>query len=408
MIPPSEWIAARLSDFLQDPTFRKALVLATLAAVSSCHLQDYRSDPRPRAEWQRQFEALDCWNPRRNYDMPSSEPLLFAMIRICNKLPGKQLPHHGYEALVAIDAVNNEVRGLRISANADAGIHYTANGDLVWFVTSQGSRPERQRFIEAYALAKGAREEHTLGRIELPFLAGNMAFYRGGDCHVLFVTNYRYSDRDGPREWRFVFFRDDDPVGSARFLDDVGRILYWDAERRVFVIQREGTEFGGSPEQAHPLTRLALDCSGNVAALAPEVRARLEQVTRVNAQFIASATGDLLVNGTATENGLGRILVFHAGTIRAIANPGSPGPCYLDIDYCEPAPGFSASAWSPTGKHFLVRADIDRSLVYRTEDLQAVRRWRIRDSGDFPMRAFIDDHTAFQLNDHSRVSFFEW
>src|SRR5262249_44549792 len=225
--------------------------------------------------------------------------------------------------------------------------------DLIWFVSSQGRKPERQHFLEAFTLAKGAREERSLGRIELPFPAGPMAFHRGGDCHVVLVANYRYSDRDGPLEWRFVFFRDDDPVGSARFLEDVGRILYWDAERRVFVVQREGSELSGTPSKAQPLTRQALDCSGRVGPLDPTVRARLDLVTNENATFIASPTDDLLVNGTEDGVNAGRITVFHADTTRSITGPGPSEGCFVDIGYCSPAPGFSASAWSPTGKHFL-------------------------------------------------------
>jgi hypothetical protein len=46
-------------------------------------------------------------------------------------------------------------------------------------------------------------------------------------------------------------------------------------------------------------------------------------------------------------------------------------------------------------------------LIYRTQDLQIVRRWRLR-GGDIPALAFLNERSVMQLNEHSRVSFYEW
>ena len=91
-----------------------ALLLVVLAG-SGCRSIAPLPGASEVADWQKAYRALDCWNPRHLYVMPSTDPLLFAMTRICLKGPGRAEPQQGYQTLVAIDAARNEVRAVRMA-----------------------------------------------------------------------------------------------------------------------------------------------------------------------------------------------------------------------------------------------------------------------------------------------------
>ena len=121
---------------MKNPITRIALATLLLGTLVCSGCQSIL--PMPGATqvvaWQKAYRALKCWNPRDLYDMPSTEPLLFAMTRICLKVPGPQDPEKGYQTLVAIDAARNEVRAVRMKSVYSGGVHYTR------WVTSSGTR----------------------------------------------------------------------------------------------------------------------------------------------------------------------------------------------------------------------------------------------------------------------------
>src|SRR5688572_20314508 len=154
-------------------TLQLLFMVVGSALLIGCH------SPRPVpgassvAPWQKQFAALDCWNPRDLYDMPSSEPMLFAMARICSRVPIKRGNMSGWETVVTIDAGTNEVRAIPITSIYTGGVHFTAAGDVVWYSSGKsGAAARTQTYAEAYTLRKGELQERLLGRVDLPFVLG--------------------------------------------------------------------------------------------------------------------------------------------------------------------------------------------------------------------------------------------
>ena len=358
------------------------------------------------AAWQKAYRALKCWNPRHLYDMPSTEPLLFAMTRICLKVPGPRDPEKGYQTLVAIDAARNEVRAVRMKSVYSGGVHYTRSGDIIWYSSGNtGEAVRTQRYVEAFTLRKGEKQEVSLGRIELPFVAGPGVWsLRGEGCNLVSVPNYRKDDQSPTLSEHFLV-SDSAPFTSARRIEDRIFPLFWNPAGRYFVVQRVVAMQDGSVAPRAIADRFALDCGGREVPIEAHLQARLSQVQDPAARFRLSNRGDLLV--TAEHSGRSRqIFVFRGEALDVIPAPQGYFDCYHP---CEPFElPIDAVAWSKSGDHFMVDLGWNDVRVYRTSDLKIVANWKMKDWGDFPAHGFLSDRAAFELTQYSRMTFHEW
>lgn len=388
---------------MKKPVTRIALAMLLLGALvcAGCRSISPMPGATQVAAWQKAYRALKCWNPRDLYDMPSSEPLLFAMTRVCLKVPGPPDPEKGYQTLVAIDAARNEVRAVRMKSVYSGGVHYTRSGDIIWYSSGNtGEAARTQRYVEAFTLRKGENQEASLGRIELPFVAGpGIGSLRGEDCNLISVPNY-LKDHLTPRLSEHFLVSDSAPFTSARRIEHRIRPLFWNPAGRYFVVQREVAVQDRSEAPRVVADRFALDCGGREVPIEASLQARLSQVQDPVAEFLLSSRGDLLV--TREHGG---ILVFRGEARDVIQAPTSLSDCYD----CEPiALPIDAVAWSKSGDHFMVDLAWNDVRVYRTSDLKIVANWKTKDWGDFPAHGFLSDRAAFELRDHSRMTFYEW
>jgi hypothetical protein len=384
----------------------RSIVVLIGGALVACHAPRPIPGSTSVAAWQKQFAALDCWNPRHLYDMPSTEPVLFAMVRICNRVPIKR-EKQGWETVVTIDARTDEVRALPITSIYTGGVHFTAAGDVVWYSSGKsGEAAKTQNYAEAYVLRKGEMQERLLGRIDLPFVLGpGVGFIKGDGCHLVSFANFRQDD-SSPRLRQSFLVKDDEPFASAKALDDLGRGLYWDPVRRYFVAQKESHRTRGYPP-SDPLSRYAIDCSGAAVTLDADLIRRLEPIKDENAIYVISRKGDLIVESQRGDSLARDITVFFGDKIDRISAPESYADC-PDL-VCEPfyIP-ISPRQWSRSGEYFMVDEGYQRVHVYRAADMQIVKQWDMAGANDFPAHGFINDNVAYQFNDHSRVTFQTW
>jgi len=394
---------------MKRPITRIALAMLLLGTLvcSGCRSISPMPGATQVAAWQKAYRALKCWNPRHLYDMPSTEPLLFVMTRICLKVPGPQDPEKGYQTLVAIDAARNEVRAVRMKSVYSGGVHYTRSGDIIWYSSGNtGEAALTQRYVEAFMLRKAENQEVSLGRIELPFVAGPGVWsLRGEDCNLLSVSNYRKDDHT-PRLSAHFLVSDSASFTDARRIEHSIRPLFWNPAGRYFVVQREVAVQDGTVAPRAIADRFALDCGGREVPIEAPLKARLSQVQDPGARFLLSSRGDLLV--TAENSEMSRqVLVFRGETLDVIQAPESHFDCHHFP--CEPFEfPLGAVAWSKSGEHFMVDFSWNYVRVYRTSDLKIVANWKMKDWGDFPAHGFLSDRAAFELREHSRMTFYEW
>jgi hypothetical protein len=358
------------------------------------------------ADWQKQFKALDCWNPRYGYDMPSTEPLLFAMTGPCNHGSSKRKTS-GWESLVVIDARENRVTAIPITSIYTGGLHFTGEGDVVWYSSGKSGEATRtQNYVEAYVLRKGAAQEELLGHIDLPFVTGpGVGYIKGEGCQLVEFSNYRADDQS-PRLREVFLVNDSEPFEAAKPVDGIGRGLFWDPLRHYFVIQTQQYRVLGLPK-AESLERRALDCSGRIREIDVELGRRLAPITDENARYSLSRQGDLLVSWEKPRSEETEIVVFHGAQTDRISAGQSFAGCAEMI--CEPMyEMLFVGPWSNSGEHFMIDRGFSRVEVYRASDMQVVKRWEMKGSGDFPAHGFINDHAAYQFNDHSRMTFENW
>ena len=358
------------------------------------------------APWQKQFAAFDCNTPRKNFDMPSTEPMVFAMASVCGHVP--KVENKGWESLVTVDARTNEVRAVRITSIRTGGVHFTDNGHVVWYSAGKLDEDrETRKYAEAYTLVKGEFEERLLGRIDLLFVPAGITFVRGDICHLVTFHNDRNDSKD-PYLYQHVLVRDNEPFASAKPLDGVGRALFWDAARRNFVVQKEQRRRLGLPT-GKPLDRYGINCSGESVALDAETSRRLDSIIDENATYVMSSKGDLLVQAQSADSDAEVVSVFRDKTTKHISPIGSYEFC---PDFgCPPLyPPVDAGPWSPSGEYFMVEAGLWPEVmhVYRTADLQMVKQWEVEDSETSPAYGFINDNVAYQFNHRSRLTFQTW
>jgi hypothetical protein len=387
---------------LKPPAFAVAIGLALVACQSP---QPIPGAAAPAA-WQKQFKSLDCWNPRRDYDMPSTDPLLFAMTGPCNHRPVKR-ETSGWESLVVIDARETRVMAIPITSIYTGGVHFTGDGDVVWYSSGKsGEAAKTQQYVEAYVLRKGAAREQLLGRIDLPFVLGpGIGYFKGEGCQLVAFFNFRADDKS-PRLRQFFLVNDREPFESAKPLDGIGRVLFWDPLRHHFVVQKQQSYEPGGTKEA-PLDRHALDCSGQTGEIDAELGRRLAPITDENAMYSMSRNGDLVVGWQKPGSQEPEIVVFHGGRTDRISAAQSFAGC-PDLA-CEPDyEMLFAGPWSDSGEHFMIDRGFSRVEVYRASDMQVVKRWVMKGSEGFPAHGFINDHVAYQFNDHSRMTFQNW
>jgi hypothetical protein len=387
---------------LKPPAFAVVIGLALVACQSP---QPIPGAPATGA-WQKQFKSLDCWNPRTDYDMPSTEPLLFAMTGPCKHTPIKR-ETSGWESLIVIDARDDHVTAIPITSIYTGGVHFNGDGDVVWYSSGKsGEAAKTQKYVEAYVLRKGAAREQLLGRIDLPFLVGpGIGFIKGEGCHLVVFHNF-LADEKTPRLRQYFLVDDREPFASAKPMDGFGRALFWDPLRHHFVVQTQQPRELGLVKDA-PLDRNALDCSGQIREMDAELARGLAPITDENAMYSMSRKGDLVVSWEKAGSQESEIVVFHGGQTDRISAAQSFAGC-PDLG-CEPSyEMLFAGPWSNSGQYFMIDRGFSRVEVYRASDMQAVRRWVMKGSEDFPAHGFINDHVAYQFNGHSRMTFETW
>ena len=388
--------------YLKLPAFAVAIAIA----LASCQSPQPLPGATAAAVWQKRFKALDCWNPRYSYTMPSTDPLLLAMIVPCRHTSIRRQTS-GWDSLVIIEGGRDHVTGIPISPIYNAGVHFTRNGDVVWYSSGKiGEAAKTQKYAEAYVLRKGGTREQLLGHIDLPFVVGpGIGFLEGEGCHLVTFNAFRANDKSPYLREHFLV-NDDEPFASAKRLDGVGRALFWDPVRHRFVLQTQPYRVLGRTKD-NPLERRALDCSGQMGEIDAELARRLAPITDENATYSVSRKGDLVVSWEKVGSHETEIVVFHgAQTDRIVAGQSFAGCPDLA---CEPFyEMLFAGPWSRSGDYFMIDRSFSGVEVYRASDMQVVKRWEKKDSGDFPAHGFINDHTAYQFNDHSRLSFQTW
>ena len=395
-----------LSRGISLPAIAIAIAIAIALALAACQTLQPLPGASAPALWQKRFQALNCWNPRSGHHLRSAEPLVAAMLTVCQRMPVKR-EGSGWETLVILDARRDEVKAVPVTSIYSGGLHFTSQGDVVWYSSGKSGEATRtQKYVEAYALRNGESEERLLGRIEVPFLTGpGIGHVEGEGCRLVWFQSY-LADEKSPRVQQMFLVNDDEPFESAKRVSDVGRALFWDPLRRHFVIQKEPVRVLGLSRSV-PLDRKALDCSGKMRDLDAELDRRLALVTDENAHYSISRQGDLAVGWELAGNQEPEIIVFHGDRVHRIASRRSYASC-PDMG-CEPffAPLF-AGPWSSSGDHLMVDTGFASVEVYRVADMQVVKRWVMKDAGDFPVHGFLNDHAAYQFNAHSRMSFQTW
>lgn len=385
---------------------RYLAAFALVLALTACRTVQPFPGTSEIALWQKQFKALDCWNPRNELDLESGEPLKFAMITICHRLPVKR-KGPGWNALVTLDARNGEVKGIPISSIYNGGVHFTSEGHVVWYSSGKiGEAARAQRYVEAYALRHGESQEQLLGRVDVPFLTGpGIGYIEGEGCHLVQFNSY-LANGQSPRLRQLFLVKDHEPFTSAKPLEGIGRALFWDPVRRYFVVQKEPYRVIHLPG-SEPLDHRALDCSGQMRELDAEQADRLAVITDENAHYLISRQGKLLVGWQKAGSEEPEILVFQGSRIDRIASRQSFELC-PDLG-CEPLYDLLfAVSWSNSGEHFMIDRGFAGVEVYRAADMKMVKQWAMKGWNDFPAHGFINDHVAYQFNDHGRLTFHTW
>ena len=382
-----------------------SLTVIAIALVACQSLQPLPGASAPEL-WQKRFQALDCGNPRRDHRLQSTEPLVAAMLTTCRRMPVKRTIS-GWETLVILDARRDEVKAIPVTSIYSGGLHFTPHGDVIWYSSGKSGEATRtQKYVEAYALRNGEFQERLLGRIEVPFLTGpGIGHIEGEGCRLVWFNSY-LADEKSPRVQQMFLVNDREPFESAKRLDAIGRALFWDPLRHYFVVQKEPSRVLGLSRNTR-LDRTALDCAGNMRVLDAELNQRLELVTDENAHYSISHQGHLAVGWQIAGSQEEEIIVFHGDRVHRIAARQGYASC-PDLD-CEPyyVPLF-AGPWSSSGEHLMVDTGFASVEVHRVADMQVVKRWVMEDAGDFPAHGFLNDHSAYQFNAHSGLTFQTW
>jgi hypothetical protein len=368
------------------------------AGLFASALQQPLAAAAPDGDWLDRLSAFKCRHSIE-FDAPSVDPLLFTMIAACWRKQPRPEPHQGPYSLIALDAAREELRVLRISAFNAGGIHYAADGRIIWF--SELNRAligQEQRFVEAFSLEPQALEERSLGRIDLPFIAGSSSITRGADCHVLRIAS-RAVTGGPPVEHRFLLFDDRDPIGSRRDLTGIEHVLLFEPQSRVFVVE---TAVAGDAS-ADTVQRAALDCSAKILPLDNALAGHLAQVDDSSRRYWAAApTGEILSTGYTP--GERRALLFRGAALTRFP----PVISCFDPTTCDSY--FAAGrGWSPSGDHFALLqygGALEGTLeVYRTADLAVVhaRPWDLHDRF-----LFADDEAVYFVTRRGRFVHDAW
>jgi hypothetical protein len=299
--------------------FPRALSLAATVsglALAACQTPQPLPGASASEPWQKRFQALDCGNPRYDHRLQSTEPFVAAMLTVCRRMPIKRTTS-GWQALVILDSRRNEVKAIPISSIYSGGLHFTPQGDVVWYSSGKmGEATRTQKYVEAYALRHGESQERLLGRIEVPFLTGpGVGHIEGQGCRIIWFNSY-LPDAKSPRIQQMFLVNDREPFESAKRLDAVGRALFWDPLRHHFVVQKEPYRVLGSSRNAR-LDRKALDCTGDMRELDAQLNRQLDPVTDENAHYSMSLQGHLAVGWDVSGSHEPEIILFHGDQVPA-------------------------------------------------------------------------------------------
>jgi hypothetical protein len=394
--------------------FKIKALLPALALLVGCGTvpPEDRPDPRPVAAWEKQLRALKCDYRRHSLAIRSREPLVFATMAVCyGSSLARKTPGRGYNSLLVVDTGRNEVQATRITSNWEGGLHYTASGALVWFSTANaGISHKEQRFVEVFAASAGTVVERSIGRLELPFAANSPFVYAGDECHLLAVSAFRETSAEPFRQLMWLF-GDLDPVGTAKPVEDVGRILYWNPVGKYFVTQKQLSVDRG-PRHSTVLERSRLTCSGEVGPLADDDARRLANVTYINATYMPLPNGDLLVASELQdpdEGGAGELFVFRGSRMDRVGPFSVSAPDCPDLACVPFGLAVSLQGASASGRYFLTHLiPADLFTVYSIDDLARARRWQTRQPFDRYVHVLVNDNTVMQLERGGRVSYYSW
>ena len=132
---------------------------------------------------------------------------------------------------------------------------------------------------------------------------------------------------------------------------------------------------------------------------------RLARQPRVLVHLVRAA--DLAVGSEKAGSQEQEVVIFRGDQVHRIAARQSFAFC-PDLN-CEPFYELLlAGPWSDSGEYFMVDRGFSLAEVYRASDMQMVKRWKMKDFEEFPEHGFLDDHAAWQFNDHSTLTFQTW
>jgi hypothetical protein len=371
-------------------------VLASLVAACSAPTW-HEPAPVPVTEWHKRYADLKC-NMPFSIAQPQDGGAQLAFFTQC--LNTKALPDPtSSEVVITIDFSDSEVRVVPARVRVSGGLHYDRAGNLIWFTNVAGDAAEAHH-VDVLTLRKGESAPRVVGRLDVPFKPWTHWLVTGKECNAVGIARMQ-EQLDPQLEHRVLLFRDDDPVASAKVID-VGRVLYFDAQRNHFVAQRESMLL--THRFSDTLHRLALNCAGEEVPLEPAEVARLAQVKQQDATFMPSSRGDLLVNTKLRESTLtDLVLLFHGDEVTRIGPDYRPQRNCPDLSCALQSDMLMVSGWSPSGSHFALNRYGDQVVVYRAADLAPVRSWRIEPLGA-PQVVLNDDAHAMQFADRSFVA----
>lgn len=368
-------------------------VRRAVAAVAAIALQSPLVGADLDGNWLDRLSSLRC-RPPLDFDAPSIDPPLFTMIAACWRKQPRAQAHEGPYSLIALDAARNELRTVRISAFSSGGIHYAEGGRIIWFSElNQVLVGKEQRFIEVFSLEEQALAERSLGRFDLPFVAGYTSLTKGVDCHILRIQS-RIEDSGAPIKHRFLLFADGDPVGSSRALVGVERVLFFEPTRGIFVVETSAAEGGSTARRA------AFDCSARELPLDGALTGRLAEVKGRNGRYWAAQSGDLLAVDLAPSGA--RTLLFRGPALTTLpplirCSDFWPDEC---VSYA-----VSGLGWSSSGNYFAIASPGDTLEVYRTADLTLAHEQARDLGGEF---LFIDDRAVYSVMRRGRFKRDAW
>jgi hypothetical protein len=352
-----------------------------LLAITWASLEPATASDSAHSAALEQYRKLRC--EPRSLSVQSTEPLRFAALATCYKLP-KSFVHDGWIQLVAVDTKAGTVRLVDLGRDYDAARSLQGDGQGGWRWLARPLPHDAQtRELLAWTLAASETQPRLVGRVELPFAIDDHTRATPGDRCTLIGGN--------PLNHALVRFGDSgidvQPVAGLR-----GSRL-WHPGHRAFVVQTDPSSL-----EVHAL----LDCDGKTRALPDADAQRFAEFSR--GDIAISNRGDWLVR---MDSGNGDLLVIAQGEHRRSFGPFEwmPNDC---PDVCDGVGlPLSNPSWSPDGAMFMAHGFFE-SMVVDAENLKTVFTWKYRDNSVDDHTALLSDSLAMELSKKRGVIFRRW